>query len=269
MNNPDVWKEISNYIPKGSWKSYIFTCKYFLSFNNEDEIATRSNHLWTLVQKYPDAKWSWSWVSMNPNITWEIIQDNPDYPWNWYGIPCNPNVPLDIIAKYNPDYIHLNPNVTLEIMQDSLGDWDEISKRASWEIILNNLEEDWEWYYVSENPNVTWNIINKFDKQWFCYQSVSVNVNNNPDYPWNWYGISMNPNITWEIIKNNPDQPWDWRGVSWNPNITFDIFKKNLDKNLDWDGISQNPNLTWKLIDENPQFPWVFDNNISRNSFGM
>ena len=42
---------------------------------------------------------------------------------------------------------------------------------------------------ISENPNVTWEIIQ-----------------NNLDKDWCWYGISNNPNITWEIIQNNPDE---------------------------------------------------------------
>lgn len=53
--------------------------------------------------------------------------------------------------------------------------------------------ELWDWYNLSKNPNITWNIIkNNFDK------------------PWNWHHLSSNPIITWDIVRQNPDKPWDW-----------------------------------------------------------
>ena len=55
------------------------------------------------------------------------------------------------------------------------------------------------WDSISENPNITWEIIK-----------------NNPDKPWVWDCLSRNPNITWEIIKNNLDKPWDWKVLSLN-----------------------------------------------------
>lgn len=30
MNNIDIWKEISIYIPKGSWRNFVFTQKEFI-----------------------------------------------------------------------------------------------------------------------------------------------------------------------------------------------------------------------------------------------
>ena len=41
------------------------------------------NHLYILLQLYPDKPWDWSAISDNPNITWEIIQQRPTLPrWN-------------------------------------------------------------------------------------------------------------------------------------------------------------------------------------------
>ena len=78
--------------------------------------------------------------------------------------------------------------------------------------------------YISENPNITWEIIE-----------------NNPDKDWSWMFISENPNITMEIIENNPDKNWDWYFISCNPNITWEIIENNPDKDWDWEGISRNP----------------------------
>ena len=91
-----------------------------------------------------------------------------------------------------------------------------------WDFIMKH-ENKLKWSWLSQNPNITWDIIqNNLDKH----------------LDWNW--LSQNPNITWEIIQNNLDKPWNWNGISENPNITWDIIKNNLDKPWDWDYISQN-----------------------------
>lgn len=55
------------------------------------------------------------------------------------------------------------------------------------------------WYFISENPHITWEIIE-----------------NNPEINWDWQGISRNPNITLEIINDNPDKDWNWNLISQN-----------------------------------------------------
>ena len=50
------------------------------------------NHLYILLQLYPDKPWDWAGLSQNPNITWEIIQAHPDKPWDYDGLSINPNI---------------------------------------------------------------------------------------------------------------------------------------------------------------------------------
>ena len=54
---------------------------------------------------------------------------------------------------------------------------------------LLDLQKDkpWDYEYLSENPNITWEIVQQ-----------------NPDKPWDWSDISRNPNITSDIVINNP-----------------------------------------------------------------
>ena len=47
-------------------------------------------------------------------------------------------------------------------------------------------------YYLSQNYNVTWEIIQE-----------------NPDINWQYDLLSDNPNITWQIVKDNPLENWD------------------------------------------------------------
>lgn len=51
----DIWSVISEFIPEGSWKDFIFTCKMFLSFNTLERIKKKADHLLTLIKMYPDA----------------------------------------------------------------------------------------------------------------------------------------------------------------------------------------------------------------------
>ena len=67
------------------------------------------------------------------------------------------------------------------------------------EIIENNPDKNWDWSYVSRNPNITMEMIE-----------------NNPDKPWKWRYISHNSNLTMEIIDKYPDKGWDWCNISQN-----------------------------------------------------
>ena len=85
--------------------------------------------------------------------------------------------------------------------------------------INENPEKPCDWYGISYNPTITWDIIEA-----------------NPDKPWDWYSISRNPTITWDMIEANPDDPWDWECISYNRfskqhtqiyNKIFDEYKQN------------------------------------------
>lgn len=52
-------------------------------------------------------------------------------------------------------------------------------------IIKDNSDKPWDWYHLSQNPNITWDIVEA-----------------NLDKPWDLIGLSLsqNPNITCDII---------------------------------------------------------------------
>ena len=52
----------------------------------------------------------------------------------------------------------------------------------------------WFFEWLSQNSNITWEIVQA-----------------NPDKPWRFLDLSENPNITWEIVQANPDQPWNYK----------------------------------------------------------
>ena len=55
-------------------------------------------------------------------------------------------------------------------------------------------ENFWDLGLLSQNSNITWEIVQA-----------------NPDKPWCFFNLSENPNITWEIVQANPDQPWNYK----------------------------------------------------------
>ena len=93
-------------------------------------------------------------------------------------------------------------------------------------IILKNPDKKWDWDLISNNPNITMDIINKY-----------------PDKPWNWNRISENPNITMNMIENNLDKPWNWKMVSKNPNLTIDFIDKHFNKYWNWNCIVSNKRI--------------------------
>ena len=121
------------------------------------------------------------------------------------------------------------------------------------QILLNKHvpEFKWDWNAISQNPNITWDI-----------------VANNPDKPWYWYAISRNPNITMDIIANNPNKLWNWNAIPNNLNITMDTIENNPNKPWDRDGISCNPNITVEYILNNTKkndYKWLSLNTFLWN----
>jgi len=112
-------------------------------------------------------------------------------------------------------------------------------------------DKSWDYYWLSRNPNITWEIVQA-----------------NPHKPWDYYWLSMNPNITWEIVSLHPTRPWNYYMLSSNPNITWEIICNDLSSNdislhpvklCHYSWLSCNPNLTWKIIYENMDKPWKFE----------
>ncbi len=70
-----------------------------------------------------------------------------------------------------------------------------------WSFMMKH-ESKLDWYYISENPNLTIDMIN---------------ANLDKTLKWDW--ISGNPNLTMDFINANPDKPWKWKNIS-NNNFT-------------------------------------------------
>ena len=119
------------------------------------------NHLYILLEKFPDKPWSRIGLSRNPNITFDIVLSQPDKPWDWYGLSSNIYITIDNVLKH----------------PDKPWDWDGLSqnRNITFDIVSTYPDKPWNWRYISYNPNITFDI-----------------VLSHPDKPWNWYGLSYN-----------------------------------------------------------------------------
>ncbi len=117
-----------------------------------------------------------------------------------------------------------------------------------WKFVLKYSDKI-DWFWISSNPNITMEFIEKYH-----------------DKEWNWNWISSNPNITMDIIEKYPDKPWNWYVISETPNLTMDIIEKYPDKLSDWKSISKNPKITMDIIDKYLDKPWDWE-SISCNEF--
>lgn len=275
--NPGIkWEDIKNNItepwnfklvlqnPNITWNNVIANMEILWDWNDMSFVAGNQKYItWDIIQKYMD-KFEIIPIdfSRNPNLTWDIVFNNLNLEWDWYSLSYHPNITLDIIKNnlnmpWDWDSMSDNPNLTADFIlcnldkpwnwqflsqNEHIPDWDKLlnnkyvcsrlnsefvseNPAITWEIIQNNLEYDWDWKRLSRHPNITWNHI---------YDNENINM-----YPWNWYYLSMNPNITWNIVQQYIKFPWNIKGLSQNSSITFNVVANN-DYDWDYDLISSN-----------------------------
>ena len=171
------------------------------------------------IKDHPEQPWNYKSMCSNPNVTWELIQANFVL-LNYYSEMCrNPNITWDIIQTFPQTtdifyYASRNPNITLDIFnQYPDKPWDygklagnsnftfyEMKNDSNWKKFIRNPPHLW---FISRNPNITWEII---------VENYSIN--------WNYDALSKHANISWEIIQANPQIKWDYYLMRANPNVT-------------------------------------------------
>src|SRR5271170_285722 len=92
---------ISNHIRLGcTWKAFTQACKNVYKLNTIVAINKYSNHLTTLLKKYPEWKWDMYWLSRNPNLSWSFVEAHPDWNWNVNEMSYNPNLSWSFVEAH-------------------------------------------------------------------------------------------------------------------------------------------------------------------------
>jgi hypothetical protein len=205
-------------------------------------------------------------MSFNPNINIDIIKNNSDKNWN-----------KDILSYHfcrNSNYFfennfHKKYKIILELYEtyENIQYYEKI-----YDYRIN-------YSLLSENKNITWEIINKSrEKKWSIYNLIVYNKNitlniilNNIDF----FGkeslkyISLNKNITWNDIINHHEIKWNFYDLSSNPNITFDIVLENIEKGWSFNQLTFHPNVTLEIIKKYNNFNWNINNYCRNPNFNL
>lgn len=205
-------------------------------------------------------------LSRHPNITWDIIQANQTFA-NGERIPWD----YDVFAH--------GPNATLEVFSSdlSLWDWGDLSNHPliTMEFTREHRDLEWAYYYVSINPNLTWEFVRENPTVGWDWKEVSRHrcvtwdrVVENPNMPWSHKYLSSNPNITREIVAANPQIQWDPARILANPAIPWDRVLPPIDDVDLWRLLSGRPEITWKFVADRPHLPWNWGTLSSKTVWG-
>jgi hypothetical protein len=231
-----------------------------------------------MLVEYKDIGWNWKFVTSHPNITFDDIMQHPELPWD--DVLYNKTVPvdyvlqnLDTIDKEDDDLPFLwdtlleNGKITLE---KYLKDGPKKSvkrggyiKTISIKDIEDNNHIDWDWQFISMNPNLTIETILKYPSKKWYWTEVSANkgitmedINNHLDLSWSWSSVSRNPNLTIDMVISHLDKGWDWHWITKNRAITLEMITKHPELPFLYNSINENPNLTPEFILAHPEYPW-------------
>ena len=174
-----------------------------------NDTLTKCEH--SLIQ----AKQKWSdWIKSIEGAVWKLPISLEEYKNAFKKSEILYQERLDAIKQLNSCSYYLS-NIPLfefnlpehKFIKNKKGKKVVISKKFQ-EFFEKNIDKLWDWRLLSNNPNITMEIVEKY-----------------PNKPWDWIGLSGNPNITIEFVEKYPDKPWNWGGLSRNPNITMEFLK--------------------------------------------
>lgn len=153
-----------------------------------------------------------------------------------------------------------------------------------WDTIQKYPERKWHPLGLSNNPSITWEIVERHEIDWdwgslaanpginvaevkgrkskyllatwqLCFNpsvTLEFQLKNKGSLEW----ISCNPNVTWETVQKHPEIDWDYGMLSSQPWITWEIVSENLERPWNFSWLSKN--ISWKDIQQNPNYPWDF-----------
>ena len=130
-------------------------------------------------------------------------------------------------------------------------DWWSVSRNPgiTMQDIIDNPQCFWEFFAVSENPNLTVDILSMYAPIRFKWYSVTSNpgitmqdIMDHPEYPWDPYAICENPNLSIQMILDTPVERWNgrWDVISCNPGITIVDVLLHPELNWNWNYVLAN-----------------------------
>ena len=190
----------------------------------EPELATRIENNFLKLFEWSNDTDLYYYLAQSPFISLEDILQTPHKPWYFRAVSRNVNI--------------------------------------RGEMIMNNLDKNWDFDFLSRNPTFTFDVIIKLLHEWnWTYISMNPNIFINhvlehPECPWNFETLIDNVNITIEIILANPQLPWHYRALSMSSKVNMEIVNQN--RHLPWcfASLSANENLRFTDVLDYPNEKW-------------
>lgn len=236
-----------------------------------DRIDQFSNHLWTLINKFPDENWDWIEIAANPNTQPNFILNYQQNPLIKQSIEKFINARGSILFTASYDDEQLSPYAEgsdlHEMIENSIYSGLARNSNINIEFIKQHKHSQWDWGQLVHNPNFQWEWLKVCDNN--NYWPFGL-ICQHPNFTWDiiqtvpdiWDLISSNPNITIAILQqywNDPKYTWNWFDLSQNPGLKLEDIFANQHLPWDWLGVSQHPNLTWAHICQHPNEDWVVE----------
>jgi len=250
------------------------------NFDNWNNLSSSYRLTIELIDKYRDKPWNWWLISGNSRISIDTILSRTNIPWDWSGVSANHNLTIDVILD-NPDVdwdwyrLSINHRISIQDALDNSNlpwDWNRmINKIKDVEIIFDNLDKFCSAVGISQNRNITWNIIDAHPKiKWSWhhllrflqvagYEQRILDIISAKYLSFN--QIRFNKNLTEEFILSNLDKDWNWQFTHWR----FDLPILPINETTK-DYMSAHPRLSWEMVVDNiDMINWK---ELSRNLFG-
>ena len=218
------------------------TLHYLIDIKKNNYLSLNINKKYLYVQDY--------WIlSKNPNLTEDFILKYPNKDWNIENLIENNKITdFNILSKFK------------NINQYIIGKY--LNKPWNWKWLIENTDIDvekyiqleliekypykWNYYLLSENPNITEEFILKYPYQhwniWYLIEKNKIT---------NFKALSKFKYIKHCIIEKYPNKPWDWEWLIENINIYIKKYNKYLilstDENITEEFILKHPYKNWNI----------------------
>lgn len=209
------------------------------------------------LKRYRDENWCMFYLAANKNFSWEWVTDIfPTKRWNWRSLSY---------------------------------------KSPSMDVILSNLDKEWDWTVLTVEPGVTFSDMVQWNNlPWRINQVLFVDLESDTDleflrmYREHYDDIAWvdhSRRAVWSLVKRSPDLPWRWHVVKIEVNDESDVrflveevpdqtsvnwstLSATVDAGLilrtrhigfwNWSVVSLNKTLTYDQVLAHPEIPWNY-----------
>lgn len=267
----NIINHIAEFLQPRDLCAFMLTCRGINSIVRKTYLRVKAkyvNHLWYLINEFPNANWNWKGISANANITPEHIINNPGLPWDLAAFSANPNITPEFVMlpgvaeKLNWILLSKNPGIPISFILANHG--------FPWHQLFVGMRKDITLTLVIMNPGVDWVVAyNKhltLSEKLACHGLDSYNdltpgmvgVNDPDEFKIMRYRQTNDPNwlmyASPELIDVFPTFPWN--AVAWSlsdhPKLTADIILRHI--NLKWDPFLIQKTLSSEELEKLPEF---------------